>query len=310
MYTHLSKIQRLELKVLLRKGYSQRDIAQVLGINQSTVSREVKRHIMRDTGEYDPEKAHHKAYFSRKYSKYDGMKISKDSFLRDFVVNGLKSAWTPEEISGRLKRDHARILGFKSIYAWLYSVQGQDYACFLPSKTWKQRRRKRGKSAHIPNRVSIEQRPKVINRRKRIGDFEGDTMGKPKYTPQTLVAVVDRKSRYLIGKKVKALKYAVEGFKAILPDETLSLTLDNGLENVRYEEIGIDTYFCHSYASWEKGTVENTFQRLRRFIPKKANLANYSHRQIAIIIQKMNNTPRKCLGYRTPAEVFKEHLHH
>lgn len=310
MYTHLSKIQRLELKVLLRKGYSQRDIAQVLGINQSTVSREVKRHIMRNTGEYDPEKAHHKAYFSRKYSKYDGMKISKDSFLRDFVVNGLKSAWTPEEISGRLKRDHARILGFKSIYAWLYSVQGQEYICLLPSKTWKQRRRKRGKSAHIPNRVSIEQRPKVINRRKRIGDFEGDTMGKPKYTPQTLVAAVDRKSRYLIGKKVKALKYAVEGFKAILPDETLSLTLDNGLENVRYEEIGIDTYFCHSYASWEKGTVENTFQRLRRFIPKKANLANYSHRQIAIIIQKMNNTPRKCLGYRTPAEVFKEHMHH
>lgn len=310
MYTHLSKIQRLELKVLLEKRYSQRDIARVLGINQSTVSREIRRHIMRNTGEYDPVKAQHKAYVSRKYSKYQGMKVNRDSFLLDFVRSGLKAGWTPEEISGRLKRDHARTLGFKSIYSWLYSAQGQKYICFLPSKAWKRRRRKRGKSAHIPNRVSIEQRPKVINRRKRVGDFEGDTMGKPKYTSQTLVAAVDRKSRYLIGKKVKALKDAVEGFKAILPAETLSLTLDNGLENARYEEIGIDTYFCHPYASWEKGTVENTFQRLRRFIPKKANLAMYSHRQIAIIIQKMNNTPRKCLGYRTPAEVFKEHMHH
>jgi transposase, IS30 family len=309
-YTHLSKVQRSELSILRDKGYSYRDIADAVGIHYSTVCRELKRHVMRNTGRYDPVNAHHKAYVSRKYSKYDGMKISKDSFLRDFVVNGLKFGWTPEEISGRLKRDHARILGFKSIYTWLSSVQGQEYMRLLPSKTWKQRRRKRGKSAHIPNRISIEERPKVINKRKRIGDFEGDTLGKPKYTSQTLVGAVDRKSRFFVGKKVKALRLSVEGFKAILPEKILSLTLDNGLENIRYEELGIDTYFCHPYASWEKGTVENTFQRLRRFIPKKANLANYSHRQIAIIIQKMNNTPRKCLGYRTPAEVFKDQLQH
>lgn len=310
MYTHLSKFQRLELKVLLNKGYSQRDIARAMSISQSTISREIKRNFMRNTGEYNPIKAHHKAYVSRKYSKYDGMKISKDSFLRDYVVRGLCASWTPEEISGRLKRDHARILGFKSIYSWLSSVQGQEYIHFLPSKTWKRRRRKRSNAGHIPNRISIEERPKVINMRKRVGDFEGDTMGKPKHTPQTLVAAVDRKSRYLVGKKMNTLSQTVEGFKAILPEEILSLTLDNGVENIRYEELGIDTYFCHSYASWEKGTVENTFQRLRRFIPKKANLANYSHQFIAATIQKMNNTPRKCLDYRTPAEVFKEHLHH
>lgn len=310
MYTHLSKFQRLELKVLLNKGYSQRDIAKAMLISQSTISREIKRNFMRHTGEYDPHKAHQKAYVKRKYSKYDGMKISKDQFLRDYVVRGLKAAWTPEEISGRLKRDHARILGFKSIYAWLFSVQGQEFAQHLPSKTWKRRRKKRGRAGHIPNRISIEERPKVINERKRVGDFEGDTMGKPKYMPQTLVAAVDRKSRYLVGRKMKTLGQTVEGFKSILPTETLSLTLDNGLENVRYEELGIDTYFCHSYASWEKGTVENTFQRLRRFIPKKANLINYSHQRIATIIKRMNNTPRKCLDYRTPAEVFKEQLHH
>jgi len=309
-YTHLSKVQRSELFILRNKGHSYRDIASALGIHYSTVCRELKRHVMRNTGKYDPVKAHHKAYVSRKYSKYDGMKISKDSFLRDFVVRGLKAHWTPEEISGRLQRDHSRVLGFKSIYTWLSSVQGQAYLPYLPSKTWKHHRKKKGKAAHIPNRVSIEERPKVINKRKRIGDFEGDTMGKPKYTSHTLVAAVDRKSRYLVGKKVKSLGLTIETFQAILPDEILSLTLDNGLENVRYEELGIDTYFCHPYSSWEKGTVENTFQRIRRFIPKKANLASYSHQQIAIIIQRMNNTPRKCLGYRTPAEVFKEQLQH
>jgi len=309
-YTHLSKVQRSELSILRNKGYSYRDIANVLHIHYSTVCRELKRHFMRNTGEYDPVKAHHKAYVSRKYSKYHGMKINKDSFLRDYVVKGLEAHWTPEEISGKLKMDHSIALGFKSIYSWISSVHGQDFEYLLPSKTWKRRRKKMGLASHIPNRVSIEERPKVINMRRRIGDFEGDTMGKPKYTSQTLVAAVDRKSRYLVGKKVKALKFTIEGFKAILPKETLSFTLDNGLENVRYEELKIDTYFCHPYSGWEKGSVENTFQRFRRFVPKKANLANYSHKRIASIIELMNNTPRKCLGYRTPAEVFKDHLQH
>lgn len=309
-YAHLSKSKRLELSILHNKGYPQRDIAKALNIHVSTVCRELKRNSIHSHLEYDPLKANHKAYRRRKYSKFQGMKISSDSFLEDYIIRGLESGWTPEEISGRLKNFHSTILSFKSIYTWLSSVRGQQYDHYLPSKTWKRRRKKKVLANHIPNRVSIEERPKIINRRERIGDFEGDTMGKPKYAPQTLVAAVDRKSRYFVGKKVKALKFTIEGFKAILPTKTLSFTLDNGVENVRYEELKIDTYFCHPYSSWEKGTVENTFQRLRRFIPKKANLANFSHKQIATIIKKMNNTPRKCLDYRTPAEIFKGHLQH
>lgn len=309
-YAHLSKSQRLELSILHNKDYPQRDIAKALNVNVSTVCRELKRNSIHSHSEYNPLKANHKAYRRRKYSKFQGMKISSDSFLEDFVIRGLESGWTPEEISGRLKNFHSIILSFKSIYSWLSSVRGQQYLHYLPSKTWKCRRKNKAIANHIPNRVSIEERPGIINRRKRIGDFEGDTMGKPKHTPQTLVAAVDRKSRYLLGQKVKALKYTVEGFQAILPPKTLSLTLDNGVENVRYEELKIDTYFCHPFSSWEKGTIENTFQRIRRFIPKKANLASFSDEQIAIIIQKMNNTPRKCLDYRTPAEIFKGHLQH
>lgn len=309
-YTHLSKVQRSELSILRNKGYSYRDIANVLHIHYSTVSRELKRHFMRNTGEYDPLKAHHKAYVSRKYSKYHGMKISKDSFLREFVIRGLEAGWTPEEVSGRLKRDHARVLGFKSIYSWLNSVQGQAYLPLLPSKSWKHGRKRKSQTEHIPNRISIEARPEIINDRFRIGDFEGDTMGKPKRTPQTLVAIVDRKSRYLLAKKVSELGLTVEGFQELLPKCAHSLTLDNGLENVRYQKLKIKTYFCHPFSPWEKGTVENTFQRLRRYIPKKTDMAAVSDEHIAMLVQRMNNTPRKCLDYRTPAEVFKDQLQH
>jgi transposase, IS30 family len=311
MYKHLGKSDRLELYVLLNKGYSQRDISKALSLSQSTVSRELRRNVMRRTNEYIPLKADQKSRMRRLYSKYQGMKIDRDQSLKDFVISGLNHGWTPEEISGRLKCEHSIILGFKSIYTWLESARGQKYESLLPSYTWKKRwRKKKSLNSHIPNRISIESRPEIINKRERIGDFEGDTMGKPKYTSQTLVAIIDRKSRYLAAKKVKALKYTIKAFKTILPDGSKSLTLDNGLENIRYEQLGIKTYFCHAYSSWEKGSIENSFQRLRRYIPKKSDLANFSNEYIAFIINQMNNTPRKCLDYRTPAEVFKDHLHH
>ena len=105
------------------------------------------------------------------------------------------------------------------------------------------------------------------------------------------------------------LKYSMDGFKMFLNprhDIFKSLTLDNGVENVRYEELDVDTYFCHPYSSWEKGGMENDFKRLRRWIPKKASLLNYTDKQIYAIMEKMNNTPRKCLNWKTPREVFEE----
>lgn len=311
-YAHFSNSQRLELSILEQKGYSQREMADVLGVNQSTISRELRRNSMRRTKKYIPAKAEFFSYRRRKYSKYQGMKVSRDSFLRDFVIQGLKKGWTPEEISGRLKENHSIILGFKSIYGWIYSAEGQAYAPLLPSRRYhpKKRKGKKSKRVLIPNRKSIHRRPKIVLKRKRIGHFEGDTLGKPKNMPQTLVGATDRMSRYFVAGKVKKLKFAIKGFKAILPPQIKTLTLDNGVENMRYEELGVKTYFCDPYSSWQKGSIENTFQRLRRWIPKKADIATFSNKRIAEIVERMNNTPRKCLNYRTPAEVFKEQSHH
>lgn len=311
-YRHFTLTLRMELSILLRKGYSQRDIASVLKVDHSSVSRELKRNPLRN-GLYHPDKAHHKAYVRRKYSKYEGMKISRSNWLENYVKKKLKLYWTPEQISGRLKKDFGtNIISFKSIYKWIYSAYGQAYSDYLPSHRYrpKKHREKKSKRQLIPNRTWIDDRPVLINNRQRLGDFEGDTLGKPKHSSATLVALVDRKSRYLLGRKTASLKDSMsKGFKRLLDGQSpQSLTFDNGVENVKYEILHIPTYFCHPYSSWEKGTVENTFQRLRRYIPKGTKLETISHQRITSIIDSMNNTPRKCLNYLTPTEVFKEHL--
>lgn len=308
-YTHFGKTERLELSILLKKGYSIRDIARELRRNPSSVSREIKDNSV--NGEYDPHKAQHKAYVKRKYSKYQGMKVNENRWLEDRVREGLQQYWTPEEIAGRLSYEYGRsVISFKSIYKWLYSVYGQPLCVYLPSKQYRPRKRKGKKQEKIliPNRVSIEERPEIINQRLRCGDFEGDTLGVPKGSLETLAGMADRKSRYFLAKKIARIRYAIDGFKRLSSslEHLYSFTFDNGVENVRHQELAVSTYFCNAYASWEKGTIENSFKRLRRFIPKKAHLKDYSDKDIAAICDIMNNTPRKCLGWKKPKEVFEE----
>lgn len=307
-YTHFSRVERLELSILLKKGYSIRSVASALRRNPSSVSREIKHNSVNN--EYDPDKADHKAYVKRWRSKYQGMKIRKNDWLENEVRTGLGSYRTPEEIAGRLKEECGKsIVSFKTIYKYLYSPYGQILCQFLPYKRHypKKQSEANGKHETIKNRVFINDRPEAINNRSRVGDFEGDLLGVPKTCRITLAGIVDRKSLYFQAKKVERPKYAIEAFDKLLGQvEGQSITLDNGFENARYLELNLPTYFCHPYRSWEKARIENTFQRLRRFIPKKSSLAGYSDKDIIAIVDIMNNTPRKSLNYRTPKEVFEE----
>jgi IS30 family transposase len=159
----------------------------------------------------------------------------------------------------------------------------------------------------IPNRIWIDERPAVVSTRERYGDFEGDTMGVPRYTRETIAAVIERKSRYILAKKITRLKFTMPAFQKLLkPFPATTFTLDNGVENVRYRELGIPTYFCHPYSSWEKGSIEYAFKLMREYIPKKADLRNYTENEITAVVDTLNDRPRKCLGYRTPKEVFEE----
>ena len=308
-YTHFSKSERLELSILLKKDYSVRDIGKALERNPSSVSREVGRNSVH--GEYDPQKAQHRAYVARKYSKYQGMKIREHPWLERYIRDRLERYWTPEEIAGVLELEYGySVISFKAIYKWLYSQFGQQWCRYLPSRQYHSKKREAEKKQQkqiIPHRVLIEERPRIIAVRRRCGDFEGDTLGVPKTSTATIAALVDRKSRYFLGKKIARLRYAMDGFKELSTRLLMySCTFDNGVENARHEELGVPTYFCNPYHSWEKGSIENTFQRFRRFIPKKARIDDYTPEEISAICEVMNNTPRKCLGYRTPKEVFEQ----
>jgi len=303
----------MELSILLKKGYSFREIGPVIGKSASAISREVSENSTK--GIYDPSKAEYKARLKRRMSKYQGMKISDNPVLRKHIEDRMKiDGWTPEQIAGRLKSNNNSItvISPRVIYKFLYSAQGQYLCRYLPHQRYHPKKRTEGgkqKKSTIPNRKSIEERPDIVAQRKRFGDMEGDTLGRIKTDNEAIAGARERMSRKLFICKVPMLKYTVDGFKQMLsPYHEIieTMTLDNGVENPRYEELNIPTYFCHPYSSWEKGGIENDFKRLRRWIPKKASLSNYTDRDISVIMERMNNTPRKCLNWKTPNEVWNE----
>lgn len=310
-YQHFKQSDRDEISILLKKGYSHREIADAIGKDHSSVSREIKNH--KTKGVYDPRKAEHKARVKRGLSKYQGMKVVNNPSLEIKIAVGLMAGWSPEEVAGRIAylNNNKAVISAKSIYKFCYSSRGQYLCKYLPHRRYRPKKRGVAKPAKIliPNRISIDLRPLAVIKQKRFGDFEGDTLGRPKHENETLVGAVERKSLYFIGCKVPRLKYSMDGLKcALSPYQKIvkSMTLDNGVENIRHEKLDIQTFFCDPYSSWQKPIIENTFGRLRRFIPKRASLSNYTQEQISAIIDIMNDTPRKKLGYRTPAEVFNE----
>jgi transposase, IS30 family len=304
-YLHFKKSDRIELSILLKKGYSYRDIGKAIKKNPSSISREVNNNSV--NGTYDPYKAHHKAYRKRKQSKFQSMKIRNNPMLEEYIKKKITSGWTPEEITKRLRveNNNQPIISFKLIYNWLDTPFGEPYKKYLASKKSLWKRRSYGKRTIIKDRIFIDQRPTTINSREQIGDFEADVLGSTKSEKARMTGIVDRRSRYLDLKKVSRLKESLTAYSYMLKtNNALSCTMDNGPENARWKTLGLPIYFCNPYCSWEKGTIENTFQRLRRFIPKKSKLSQYSSIDISSIVDKMNNAPRKCLGWKTPKEVF------
>lgn len=315
---HITKEEQMEIYILLNKGYNKSDISKALDRCHTTIGREIKRNS--ENGVYSPRRAAQKARNRRKCSKYQGMKVRGKPDLEKYVKEKLKLLWTPEKISGRIKNvdTHLPYISTKGIYKWIYSCFGQAYHVYLPKqrhKPKKRRRKKKGKREMIPNRVGIENRPEAANKRTEYGHWEGDSVvsGKKHKSKISLCVISERKARYVGIKKVRNLKPKTNN-KAIgkmgknLYSKTY--TFDNGIENKEHEKLAekmkIDIYFCDPYSSWQKGGVENVNGIIRRFIPKRANIADYSNREIRMIEYYLNHTPKKCLNYKTPYEVMIE----
>lgn len=309
-YKHLSLAERLEIEILFNKGYSQKDIAVVLGRNKSSISRELKRKVY---GKYVAHKAHHKAYVRRKYSKYQAMKIREDMKLQNYIEKYLKLGWSPEQVAGRIAEEaHLKLVSHTTIYSWLRSVHGRQLEAELKKLKRKRGTKKRITTIQLENRVFIDQRPKSIDTREYFGDWEGDFIVSGKNGKGAVLVLHERKSRYIFVRKVnhKTAKQVEQTLVEMIRPLTnfRSLTLDNDIAFVHHEKIStilnVPIFFCHPYASWQKGGVENSNLLIRRYIPKGSDISKYSDKDIQNIEWLLNARPRKILGFKTPEEVM------
>jgi IS30 family transposase len=316
-YVHLTADERDQISALRAAGESLRQIAQSLGRDHSTISRELRRNAPPvHTGYYLSHKAHERSV-KRKSQAHQRDRLKNDQ-IRRYVQDHLSVGWTPEQIANRLPGEHqGQSISHEAIYQYIYTER-RDLIESLPrhhKKRLKRGHSRKHRNSHIPNRVSIEQRPKYIDNRKQQGHWERDSLVS-RASKACLDVKVERKSRYVIldkleSKTAKAVRNCLITHLEAFPENLRrSCTYDNGSENTEHElvneELGTQSYFCHPYASWEKGTVENTNGLIRRFFPKKTDFALVSVEQVRKVEDLLNNRPRKCLHYRTPAEVFNK----
>jgi transposase, IS30 family len=319
-YEQLSLEQRCEISRLQADGCSVRQIAAALDRSPSTISREIKRNRGKHVG-YKPGYAQERARARR----WKGSRLERESLLRRAVMERLKRGWSPEQIAGRLARESGRkVISYESIYRFIYAQMARttDYRWrhYLPRGKSKRgfRGRKGGSSAtFIEGRISLAERPPDAADRKTPGHWEADLMLFSKYG-QAILTVHERTSRLLLA--VRPLNKAAQGvahhlvrlFSSLPPALRRTVTFDNGTEFARHSvlhRLSIGTFFCDRYAPWQKGGIENAIGRMRRFLPRKTDLAILPNRRFRALVAAYNHTPRKCLDFRTPAEAFSEVLH-
>lgn len=302
----LKLVDRLEIKILLEKGYSLRAIARSLARSPNTVSYEVE--VNGGILGYNPQYADIYARTRRKDTRREWSKIEHTAEMKTYIIECLEKHWNPDEISGRMKKEKKPWYASKTaIYDWLQSVYGQQYCVHLYSGRYhKKKREKKTERVMIPNRVPLEKRFLGADNRTRYGHWEDDTIVSRKGCSGGLSTASERKSR-LVNATIVASMSTSEHMNTIQRQismyKTLSITFDNGIENKQHQSLGVPTFFCKPYASWQKGGVENANKMIRRYFPKGTNFRQISQRKVDVAVSLINNKPRKILGYKTALEV-------
>lgn len=307
----LSRAERLEIGVLLEKRYSLRSIARVLCRSPNTVSYEVRENST--NGVYEPLKANAKARLRKRMRRLEFAKIEAEPSLKQFVIETLAAHWNPDEIAGYLKRNSSQYPWYVSktaIYEWLRTARGERYCIHLYSQRKRVKHRKGKKTGRvmIPNRVDITQRPASADNRTRFGHHERDTLMGRRGTSIHVKTGVERKSRLIQALRVAGMRPAVHAeAEQRLGAEvcTKSVTRDNGQENKAHESVGVPSYFCRAYSSWQKGSVEHANKMIRRYFPKGTDFRFISQRKLDRVVSIINAKPRKILGYRSAFEVAR-----
>lgn len=319
-YGQLSLDDRCEIARLYAAGHSVRQIASALDRPPSTISRELRRNSGREVG-YRPGYAEAQSRARR----WKGSRLEREPALRERVLDRLAQGWSPEQIAGRLAREAGhRVISYESIYRFIYTqiARHKDYRWrhYLPRAKSRRgcRGRKGGSSASfIEGRIPLSERPPDAAGRATPGHWEADLMLFSKYG-QAVLAVHERQSRLIIAlrpsdRTAERIARHLGAIFSTLPQRLRrTVTFDNGTEFARHRRLhrlNMATFFCDRYAPWQKGGIENAIGRIRRFMPRKTDLAALPNARFQSVIAAYNNTPRKCLDWRTPAEAFSQVLH-
>ena len=311
-YKQLTLEKRYQISALIKAGLNQKNIALEVGVDPSTISRELRRNRDSVRG-YHPELAQ---IHSTKVQMQKKKRFSLTKTIEKYIRAKLKLDWSPEQIAGRMKLDIGISVVHETIYRYIYANKANG------GRLYKSLRHKNKKYHHRSNeyksrgtlidRVMIDKRPEIVNKKSRIGDLEIDTVIGKNHVG-ALVTVVDRKSKFTLIKNVpskeakvvtQALIEMIQPIKAI----THTITSDNGKEFAYHKEVAtaLDAqfYFANPYHSWERGLNEHTNGLIRQYLPKKSTFTDVSKEQIIMIQNRLNHRPRKVLGYKTPYEVF------
>lgn len=324
-YKHFSIVEREKLQSGLWAKRSIRSIAEELGRSPSSVSREIHKNLPRERNLYTPRLAHERALTHRSHrGRNDRL---KNQIIRQYVRLKLTEGFSPEQIAGRLHVDHPKEhISHEAIYQYIYAQvhrggRGDVRPGHVDFRPWLKRRHKarakhgfrKGARVLRPHGPSIDVRPRVVDRRTRLGDWESDTVESCLHRPG-INTLVERKSGLLYitklsGKDAPSTRSAIARRLAHLPKHLRhTVTFDNGPENRQWmemeQEAGIRAYFAHPYHSWERGTNENTNGLIRWYFPKGTDFGTISDEALARVEHAINTRPRKRLGWRTPLEVW------
>jgi len=312
-YQHIVKVERHEISILLQRGCTVTEVARELGRHRSSIYRELKRNKV--SGTYVAAKANHKAYVKRKYAKYQAMRIITDMKLREYIDTCLlERDWSPEQIAGRIAKETGmQPVSAPTIYQYIRSPYGRRLERELELAKKKRTKRWQRKVTQLEGRIFIDARPEAVSMRQQYGHWEADFIvsGKP-YGPAALLVLHERVSRYtlirkLSGRTITEVEAALVGMvRGIGPFKTL--TIDNDIAFARHfklsELLGVPIFFTHPYHSWEKGGIENVNRQIRKYVPKGCDISIFTDEDIATYQQKINNMPRKILGYDTAQEAY------
>ncbi|MDP2642798.1 MAG: IS30 family transposase [Candidatus Peregrinibacteria bacterium] len=313
-HKQLSSKERIVLEKLFSSKLRQKEIAEILNRPESTISKELARNKGKN-GKYSVKIAKKKLKKRRTKANQKFKKLCSKSSLKQYVIRKLKKYWSPQQIAAKLSQKGLKLC-HETIYQFVYNERS-DLKKYLRGKKGKYRRRHgtvdREKYREEAKKRRIDTRPKIVEKRARIGDWEGDTVrGGDKKS--ALLTHVDRKSGYLLANRLeralaeKVRTTTIAEFSKLSKKKLCTITYDNGSEFSEHETTGIwlktAIYFAYPYHSWERGTNENTNGLLRQFFPKGTDFTKITDFDLQKVVKLINNRPRKRLNYHTPQEVF------